>query len=153
MTGTNGHAVIPVRPFPNGSANGSLLLTRPKRRPLVLICAPLVCLLLSPVLGIGLAIRSVSPEQLSWLPPMQMLQPLHTLASVGCVLTGICALYVLMSDALDARGSVLLRRSVTLIKTCSSQSFLKGSSSSNVVHLVHARHLAVAHASAGSTHR
>ncbi len=85
------------------------------RRPLVLICVPLICLALSPLFGIGLAIRSVLHTQPSWLPQMQVLQPLHTLASVGCILTGICALFVLTSDTLGARGAVFVRRTVSML--------------------------------------
>ncbi len=73
-------------------------------RPLLLLTT-LACLLLALATGLVVAVKSVFPELALTALPMQILRPLHTLASIGCLFVGICALFLFAGREAGARGT------------------------------------------------
>ncbi len=90
--------------------------TRPTAagRPL-LVVTTLGCLLLALATGLIVAVKSVSPELALQTLPLQILRPLHTLASMGCVFTGICALFLFAGREAGSLGMNGLASIVTFL--------------------------------------
>ena len=72
-------------------------------RPLF-VFTTLVCLLLALATGLVVAVKVVLPELALLALPLQVLRPLHTLASIGCLFAGISALFLFAGKEAGARG-------------------------------------------------
>ncbi len=75
----------------------------------LLVWFPVVHLGLAVSLGILVGLKTGAPGWAMTVLPMQVLQPLHTLTAIGCVVTGIGALFVLAGAHLGIRGLGALR--------------------------------------------